>query len=69
MLQEIFYWLIASFVAAGVWRLGVIISGIVSASKQPPYSARNHRVFGSENGGINYFLLYANCNRSLHSEL
>jgi hypothetical protein len=28
MLQEIFYWLIASFVAAGVWRLGVIISGI-----------------------------------------
>jgi hypothetical protein len=33
--------------------------GDCAASKQPPYSARNHRVFGSENGSINYFLLYA----------
>jgi hypothetical protein len=28
MLQEILGWLIASFVVAGFWRVGVLISGI-----------------------------------------
>jgi|GEM_PF-1534375 hypothetical protein len=28
MLQEIVYWLIASFVVAGFWRVGLVISGI-----------------------------------------
>lgn len=33
MLQEVFYWLIASFVAAGVWRLGILIFGIAQRRK------------------------------------
>jgi hypothetical protein len=28
MLQEIFYWFIASFVAAGFWFVGVLMAGL-----------------------------------------
>ncbi len=37
MLQEIFYWMIALFIVAGFWRVGLLITGLLQRQN-------NHRL-------------------------